>query len=354
MSNPDSKNFNPGGIEDRYDSRDYQWSEVGGGPVLNFDWDKGYDVEKDLSDILKIPNFKLKVKDQGPSYSCGGQSWGYLAEVLEALATGSYEPRSAKYMYAQTWVPGGGSRGRDNADIFVNQGVAKESVLTSYQNKIPPSELFMEKSQDITDLVRMDARLTKASAYAQVGTDINSVAAAMENNSGVILGLEGANNGTWLSAFPKPPSTVTWRHWIYAGKAREIGGIKYIGVLNSWGDYVGEEGWQLLSEDYFKHNIFSAWTHILAPSLPQTFNHLFLKDIQFGDSNGEVTALQTALQLDGEFPKEVPTSGYFGDITRKALLAFQFKYKIITSSSQSNNGKSCGPKTRGQLNLLFA
>lgn len=30
-----------------------------------------------------------------------------------------------------------------------------------------------------------------------------------------------------------------------------IDGKKYIGFLNSWGDTVGEKGWQFIGEDYF-------------------------------------------------------------------------------------------------------
>lgn len=350
----EKKDFNPGGLVDRYDSRDYQWEEVGGAPIVAFDWIRGYDVEQELSHVLNIPNFKLKVKDQGPSFSCGGQAWAYLAEVLEALNTGNYEPRSAKYLYAQTCVPGGGSRGRDNAEVYLNQGISREIVLTSYQNGKPPSEAFMQRSIDITDLIRMDAPLSKASAYAQVGTDIESLAIAIQANSGAVIGVEGANNGTWQSEFPKPPTTVAWRHWVYACGAKMINGKKHIKIINSWGEAAGNKGVQWLSEDYFKRNIFSAWTHVFAPQLPPQFQHTFVRNMVFGETNIEVTALQTALKIDGTFPAGVPSSGFYGDITRRAVLNFQFKHKLITTAVESNNGKIVGPKTRAKLNQLFA
>jgi len=342
----EKKSFNPGGIKDRYDSRDYQWEEVGGAAIETFNWDQGFDIEKKLSTLLKV-------KDQGPSFSCGGQSWGYLSEVLECLSTGTYEPRSAKYLYAQTCIPSGGSRGRDNADIFVNQGVAREDVLTSYQNGNPPSEAFMQRSIDITDPIRMNAKLSKASAYAQVGTDMESVATAIAVNSGCVIGVDGSNNGTWLSAFPQSPAVTQWRHWLYAGKAKLVNGKKYIGVINSWGIDVGEGGWQWLSESYFNKNVWSTWTHVFAPTLPQNFNHKFLKDLKYKMTTLDVAALQDALKIEGQFPAGVPSSGYYGMITAAAVLAFQTKYQIIGSPIESESGKVVGPKTRVKLNSLF-
>lgn len=353
MTDPNRLNFNPGGIVDRPDNRDFKYEEVAG-VALAFDWTKGYDIEEELSKALKVSNFKLAVKDQNGSFSCGGQAWAYLAEVLEALSTGTYEPRSAKYIYAQTWAPGGGSRGRDNADIFVKQGVAKESVLTSYDNGQPPQEGFMQKSSDITDIARQDAKLSKASVYAETNLDIESIAIAIRDNHGIVLGIDGQNNGTWISEFPKPPTLTEWRHWIYAGKAKMRNGKKHIGFLNSWGASIGDKGWQWIPIEYFTtSHIFSSWAHIFASMNPPLFSHNFKTTINFGDNNLEVQYLQTALRFDGEFPSNVGSTGLYGDITRKAVLAFQQKYKIISSPLDSDNGKICGPKTRAKLNALF-
>lgn len=357
MTNPLEPNFDPGGIIDRVDLRDFHWDEIGGATMPSFDWNKGHDIEQVLSGVLNIPNFKLTVKDQNGSFSCGGQAWSYMAEVLEALSTKSYEPRSAKYLYSQTYVPGGGSRGRDNAEIFVNQGVCRENVLTSYDHGLPPDESFMEKSVDITDIARKNARLSMASAYAQTGTNIDDIASATSTGSGTVIGIYGQNNGTWNGLFPKPPSVTSnssiWGHWVYAGKAKLINGVKHIGILNSWGKDVGDKGWQWLSEEYFKQYVFSGWTHIFAPPVTQSFTYNFMKNINFGENDDEVKNLQTALRLDGTFPFTVSSSGLYGDITRRAVLDFQQKYKIISTPADSNNGKIVGPKTRVQLNKLF-
>lgn len=345
MTNPNIKNFNPGGIKDRVDSRDYQYSEIGFASSP-FDWNKGYDVEVELG-------MTLPVKDQNGSYSCGGQAWSTYAGVLEAQATNSLEERSAKFFYAQTYQRGGGSSGRDNANVFVNQGACRESVLTSYQNGLPPDESFMTRGQDITSIDRTDALSDKSYSYAQVNfSHADSIAQAVRDNHGAIIGIDGENNGTWLSEFPAIPTQSEWQHWIYVGKVKLINGTKYFGLLNSWGLRAGDRGWQWITEAYFTSgHVWACWTHVYNPTSISTFHHNFATNIIYGQSGSEVVALQTALQVDGEFPASVPTSGLYGDITALAVLKFRQKYGM--SSITDPKGHSVGPLTRNELNKIF-
>jgi hypothetical protein len=353
MTDPTVPGFNPGGIEDRVDTRDHKWTEVGFGSAP-FDWSVGYDVQEEVANAIGITGFKIPVKDQNGSGSCGGQAWSYYAEVLEAVSSKTFEERSAKFIYAQTYVPGGGSYGRDNCEIFVKQGVAREETLPSYENGNPPSELFMTRSQDILASTRQDAKLSMALSYANVDSIIDQVAQAIRDNKGVVLGVRGQNNGTWVSPYPVPPTSFEWGHWVYAGKAKMINGVKHIGFLNSWGIGVGDLGWQWLSEDWFKTNIggalaiFSVWTQVFnSVPVPPTFHHVFSVNMKLGDKGPEVVALQKVLQIEGLFPASVPTTGYFGNITQASVAKFQQKNNITPTAGY------CGPKTRGKLNEKY-
>lgn len=355
-----------GAVKDRIDPRDYQYAEMSAG-AAPFDWSKGYDIEATLG-------VKMPVKDQDGSGSCGGQAWAYYMAAIEAAATSTYEERSAKFIYSQTYVPPAGSNGRDNCNVCIKQGSAREAVLTSYNNDQPPTEAFMERAQDITDAVRYDASSAKALNYANVVPNIDLIAQAVRDNYGVVIGLTGSNNGTWGSAFPQPPINTTtdqrWYHWLYVGKAKVINGKKFIGVLNSWGTAVGEQGWQWISEDYFNitlandyhgGSIWQVWTMVYNPAPVATFKHTFNTELKFNDTGEEVRALQMALQADGVFPqgfkldpKSYPKATY-AELTRKAVLQFQTKYAVAPMSELlSLQGKLVGAKTRAQLNKLFA
>lgn len=129
--------------------------------------------------------------------------------------------------------------------------------------------------------------------------------------------------------------------------------IKLLGILNSWGENVGVKGWQFLQEDYFTSgHVQQAYAHIynLTP-IPPSFHYNFVSNLSFGQSGVDITALQTALQVDGEFPKSIAPTGYYGGVTASAVLAFRVKYGI--SSSTDTLGRSVGPLTRSKLNNLF-
>jgi len=250
-----------GAIIDIPDSRDYQWSEIGKSSTP-FDWNKGYDVEEELG-------FKIPVKSQGNSSSCGGQAFSYYTQVLEALYTKTFEERSAKFLYSQCWLPEGGSRGRDICKILQTQGSSREAFCPSYYtDKTPLSEEDYRDTSCINDIVRQDAKGAIAITYANVNPTIDEVAQAIRDNKGCVIGLTGENNGTWMTEFPKPPTKNQWNHWVYACKAKIIDGKKYIGFINSWGEECGNKGVQWIGEDYFNtvlsyNAVWQVWTFVL-------------------------------------------------------------------------------------------
>lgn len=325
---------NPGAVRDRFDSRDFQFI-AGAAP---FDWQKGFNIEEKIG--------VMPVKNQGQSYSCGGQAWAYYGQAIEAIATGSFEERSAKFIYAQTFVPGGGSAGRENCNIAIKQGWARESVLPSYENGGVPSEAFITRSQDITAEVRKDANKAAALSYANVPANIDTFAQAIQQNNGIILGIEGSNNGTWLSEFPKPGDRE-WAHWLYAGKAKLIDGKKYIGVLNSWGEACGNKGWQWIGEDYFNGRVWYAWTLQFLGEL----KHKFLIDLKLGDKGQEVSWLQNRLQAEG-FLLQGELPAVYGPKTRKAVYDYQISKGISPMTIHWYKGKYCGKLTRQTLNQM--
>lgn len=234
--------FGHGAIPKPLDLRDHKL----GGASLPFDWSQGYDIETTLGAVLN-QSFAAPTKNQGQSSSCGGQAGSYLEASLKVLGIGSFSEKSARNIYSQIFYPDGGTTLRDIFNIIVNKGVASEALVVSYENGNPPSEPFM---RDTSKNLATDATSSKATGYAFVHPDIDSVAQAVRDNHGAIILIEGQDNGTWSSPFPKPPQTDQWAHFLFCGKAKLINGKKYIGVHNSWGN-IGENGWQWISEDYF-------------------------------------------------------------------------------------------------------
>ncbi len=265
----------------------------------------------------------LVQKDQGQSSSCGGQATAYREEVLEGI------PQSAKSIYSLCYVAGGGSNEPALWNTIYNNGVAKEADITSYESGQTPSEAFMEDTS--WDKTKLKAEKDEHVVY--VNLDMDSIAQAIKDNNGVILGISGMNNGTWLSADPLPPTTMTgtWGHWVFAVGYCMRNGKRAIKFINSWGASVGENGYQYLSEDYLPY-IWTAWTYI------KTKNFIFNIDLGYGITSPDVTQLQIRLGMPTKWQ-----SGYFGIITKGYVMAYQLKNGIPATGF-------CGPITRASLN----
>lgn len=257
------ENIKTGVVPEIYDSRDYKYSDIGSGSKP-FDWGGGYDIEEVLG-------HSLKVKDQNGSFSCGGQAFSYYGQALQEGLNGDMGERSAKFLYSQCFIPNQGSRGRDLCEIATGEGFGYEMSCSSYEGGKPPTEAFMQRTEDITEYARKQAGNDKALCYSTVNIDINSFARAIRDNYGLCMCIVGQNGKGWLTAFPQKPDKREWGHWMYAGKAKLIDGKRMIGAINSWGDGVGDKGWQWFGEEHFTNclpvgtdsgpcPIYGAWT----------------------------------------------------------------------------------------------
>lgn len=344
--------FGHGSLGHEIKVTDWKYKNLAPKGSAPFDWSTTYDVEQELSLLLNAPNFKLSVDDQGVSFSCGGMAVSKYAEVLLAFAQKTYSPRSAKYIYAQTFQSGGGTFGGDLMSLVRKQGVSSEVLCPSYQNGSPATEAFMENPSDITLQARTDAVKAESSGYAFV-TDFNidAIAQAVRDNHGAVIEVQGQNNGTWLSAFPMYPlkniSTSLWAHWLYVGKVKMINGKKYIGILNSWGKDTGVFGWQWISEDY----INAGFTPIAMIMVFGPKSYQFNKDLYLGITDADVYFLQKRLNQDPD--TIIASSGpgspgnesyYFGNLTQIAMIKFQKKNGIAPLSGY------CGSISRALLN----
>lgn len=351
-------------LKSPFDARDILQSDVAFGSAP-FDWSVGYDGEADLSAFLGQLT-KIPCKNQNGSGSCGGQSEAYGGATLSAFHDKVYTEKSAKFTYAPIAYPnGGGTTGRDLAARAINVGWGDETLTPSYDQGQPPSEAFMARPQDITPEAIAAAKKDRALNYILYGLDIDAIAQGIRDYKFVRIGVVGSNNGTWNTQDPKPPKDGEnhWYHWVAGLKAQMRNGKKAIGFMNSWGTVAGDQGRQWLNEDWFKAQltndpygaipIFEPRGYVWNDTpLPPAFHHTFNKDLWFDLIDPENILLQTALRIDGEFPNGVPYNQRFGVATLTSVQKFQIKYGIATPGMPGYG--RCGPKTRAQLNKLFA
>lgn len=239
-----------------------------------FDWSKGYSVEDELKQVLNDVNFKLPVKDQGLSSSCGGQTASSLESVNEAFLTKQFIERSAKDAYSHTFYPEGGTTSPRLESLMIHRGIAFESFVPSYDHGQPPSEAYMTHVDDSPEITANANKSIDTASVSVDYTNFDSMATAIRDLKGVALALVGENNGSWRSPFPKPPADGgDWGHFVYCVGAVTLNGKRYIKILNSWGLQTGENGFQYLGEEYipyFKDCFGIIDTSTVQPALEQS------------------------------------------------------------------------------------
>lgn len=166
------------------------------------------------------------------------------------------------------------------------------------------------------------------------------------------------------------------RYWHLKGYTVVKGQTVKTGELIGWCDNTGASSGDHLhfelkavmpdpdEPDYY-FNVFQKNGFFGAVDPAPYFNGLYAEDftkpvvlktltenLQMGESKEAVKNLQTILQRHGFFTYPYITD-FYGNETRKAVLAFQLKYKVITWGMESFWGFYCGPKTRAALNKLL-
>lgn len=256
--------MNTGAKKDKIDDRDYNFEALGTPSITDVDWEKGFDIEQELG-------FKIKVKDQQYSYSCVGQSFSYYNAVIKVI-NANYNEVSAKSIYSLIAI--GNNQGaylRDGANTLKDNGSLLEKKLPSKDGNGIVSESFITDKSWFNEEVKKEMSLLKVYDYYRITSwTIDGFAKAIRDGKGMVAGVVGHNNGSWRSIYPKPPLETTpqgelWNHAVYFGKFRIKNGKKEIACLNSWGDSIGEGGWQWLGEEWFANNgrwLFNPWVLI--------------------------------------------------------------------------------------------
>lgn len=256
----DVNNIQDTGLRHSEDPRDFKHSDLVEAPAP-FDWKKGFDCEKEF-------NIKIPFKNQWSSQSCVGNGDSYLTAVIASKQTGVYNENSAKAIYSQIFQPGGGATLRDAVSLNCNWGRELENIIKSYRPDGSTDEAFMEDKSWITPETVQMANALKDKSFVSINPDIESIAQAIRDYGGVILAVNGENNGTWSTNEPKPPVNPTWGHCLFFGKAGTDKLGKFISTPNSWGnrnekDELHPDDWQKLRENWFTNgNVFAVYTLI--------------------------------------------------------------------------------------------
>jgi len=312
-------------------------------------------VEKSQSQ-WKLPS----QRNQGTSSSCLFQSGATALEVLLKQVV------SAAFYVLRADPTRGGSFQGDVGDILKKKGTILEIVCPS-QNmsegemnsiKLPTFLNIQITGYQFSNPKKIEEIAEAVQAYGNCGLVFDSNHDEWQITpvyTGAIL--EDSNGEYVFGAFG---------HSIEAVDFFLLNGVKTILARDSAGQNSSPTGYRLITENFLIHRCRGAMdllgvkiTPIPAPTTPATTSIApFLVDMSINQTTTEIARLQAFLTKLGFFPTWQPPTGYYGNLTRLAVLAFQQKYVANQSmyafmSVNGGRGMWCWNLTRNALNKLL-
>jgi len=357
-----SQKVNTGVLDDKRSDaeklKDYLWSEVGVTTGAGFN----------VSLLPKIPK-KFKLRDQNGSGSCVSQS---CAKMLEVLDTQSDEAWSATPIYSKRLNrPQRGMVGYDALSICTKQGSAYEKDIVS--------QFMNDEQMDNLSWGTNNLQKNKPSNYYIISDKNGNVKfqdlvdAIMANKTAVIY--VNASVSQWTRVSKVHNSDGSLRHGLACVDVIQYNNIPYVVIEDSWGvlnKYYNQidlenqglieilgDGQRALSKEFIENHCYFAGglVNFVYENTTRSLHYKFGTILEFGqrDTAGQsdIKELQNRLKELGLFPNNIPSSGYYGSLTAKAVYAFQIKYNVAPINELDTlKGRRVGMKTIEKLNNI--
>jgi hypothetical protein len=292
---------------------------------------------------------KYSLRDQDGSGSCVSQALAKGFEVLYKKETGKTVVFSSTPIYQKRRnAPDAGMFIHDAFDIAVKVGTCPEEFCKSQKmtDKKMDSAKLPENFEDINNYL-------DAIAYVSMPKDFDFVALWVERYGYAQIHI-ASDRKSWSQDFPQLGSLNRGiRHAVAVVDAVTYNKVQYLVIEDSWGEFGDFKGQRLISREVFNDMFTSgAGFTILKYDVSdvQKFEQ-FVENLQFGQRSPEVARLQNYLKSRGFFPSNIDSTGYYGSVTSKAVLAWQLAMKVDSEESlKSLKGYYFGPKSQAVIN----
>lgn len=305
---------------------------------------------------------KFPITNQNGSGSCVAFTMAKLLGILYWLKNKVYIHFSATHVYQRRAnKPEFGMWGI-NAFEIAQQGVTLEDLV--------PSQNMNDAAMDAIEIPQYKqdvGSIFKISNYVTMPTkDIETIASTIQKTGkGVMVmfyfAIDEWTNVPFIKYAGQPISGgSTVRHSVTAVDLTIYEGEKALIIEDSWGSQYGIAGQRVIKESFYKaRNFFAAYPITFkfdepaAPVTPKP-RYQFTKMLSFGQTDQDIAKLQDILKYEGLFPINTVSSGYYGAITAKGVLAWQKKHQVAPDAElEALAGKTIGGKTIAKLNEIY-
>ncbi len=328
-------------------------------------------VEKDPSQWRKFP-----IRSQNGSGTCVAQTEAKELGIMYYTRHKEFVDFSAGFIYKRrlnkNWQNSAGMVGVDARDIVHKNGCTLEVLMPS-QNMTDSQVDASEEKQYYRDIAKVFAISPNYVMYT-AGRDFETIASTIQVTGKAVMVWFRFEYDEWTDIpFLKANSGASLHHSVAAVDAVLYKGKKYLVIEDSWGEFYGFKGQRLISEEFFKaRNSFASYLIEFkmyekdqAPNPTKaTFgsvlefiplvNGEIADPIKHEAQKKDVVRLQDILKKEGLMAKNIDSTGYYGAITAKSVLAFQRKYQVASEAELAPlMGRRVGQKTIDKLNELY-
>lgn len=308
-------------------------------------------------------------RDQDGSYSCVAQTLAHMIGILRYLKDGVFIVFSASYIYKRRVNNTSEGMIADDAWRIVRSDGATLDLLMPSQ-KLTEQQINSVKEEDYYDEVgKILGKVTNYVTY-RPGQDFETIASTIQKTGKPVM--------VWFRFGPKEffgrqiPKILNsgnppWHHSVLGVDTTLYNGKKYLVIQDSSDPKSGfsGKGIRLISEEFYRNrNSYGAYPIALANKGDEIEKpkYSFTRPMVFVTNEGpihaiqkaDVVALQNILKYEGLFPTNVESTGYYGALTAKNVLAFQKKYSVASDEElESLKGRVVGPSTLAKLNSLY-
>lgn len=274
---------------------------------------------------VSIPSFKGVYGDgsirkftyqyQNGSSSCVAFTMAKIAQILYYLRFDRIVKWSPKFWYAQ--------RSNKPEEGMAFQDIKNLASTGSLTEELLPS--FGLTEQLMNTVIGLDYLKESADGFAvsptwvELPLDFDTVASTIEQTKkGVMLWFKFSAGEFFYTSYPKMlNNNKTWAHSVTAVDTATINGKHYI-VIEDSADY---------EANYRKFIDRNFFTRCYLARYPLSFK---FEPVQSDKPvfNGSIKSLQDILKYEGFMASNVQSTGYFGDLTKQALIKFQLSKGI--------------------------
>ena len=286
-----------------------------------------------------IPWRSFPVFNQNQQNSCVANTMAKLLGIKYFLRDGRFLDFSKAHIYTRRVnKPQEGMVGYDAFEIG-KKGVTLESLVPSdYPNDTPIDALKIDRFKEEV------GEVFKIKNYIELPTkDFENVASTIQATGKGVMCWFYFNSSEWSQKYPKVidmglSMNTGLRHSVTAVDFGLINGKKYIKIEDS--AHFGGISERWISEEFFNtRNYYAAYLINFLFEEPDALKPKYIV--------GNVVSLQDCLKHEGLFPLNVDSTGFFGAVTKKAVVYFQIKYNLSPALG------NVGPLTTAKLSQLY-